>query len=280
MEEPYNIGKVQIKSRNDGYSWVNVASIRAYSGDGTSTNVTPPAPVGPGTIGQTGGTITTATATPAPSGDPAQTAEPAATEEPAATTDPEMNKYFTDLENVSWAVKSINKLAELGIVQGTSEGIFSPELNVTRAEYITMLMRGFGSEVQGVEVPFSDVDAAEWYYEPISKAYALEIANGYSDDNGVYFGINDNITREDMMVMAYRTLLAFDIEVPAKKSYVAFSDQSSISDYAVEAVDKMYCAEIINGVGDNMLDPKGVADRAQSAKVIYGLIDMEGTVNE
>lgn len=287
MEEPYNIGKVQIKSRNDGYSWVNVASIRAYSGDGTSTNVTPPAPVGPGTIGSTGGgsspggdTITTATATPAPSGDPAQTAEPAATEEPAATTDPEMNKYFTDLENVSWAVKSINKLAELGIVQGTSEGIFSPELNVTRAEYITMLMRGFGSEVQGVEVPFSDVDAAEWYYEPISKAYALEIANGYSDDNGVYFGINDNITREDMMVMAYRTLLAFDIEVPAKKSYVAFSDQSSISDYAVEAVDKMYCAEIINGVGDNMLDPKGVADRAQSAKVIYGLIDMEGTVNE
>ena len=29
-----------------------------------------------------------------------------------------------------------------------------------------------------------------------------------------------------------------------------------------------------------MLDPKGAADRAQSAKIIYGLLKMEGTVNE
>ena len=48
----------------------------------------------------------------------------------------------------------------------------------------------------------------------------------------------------------------------------------------MEAVQKMYCAEIINGIGDNMLNPKGAAERAQAAKVIYGLLCMEGTLNE
>ena len=42
----------------------------------------------------------------------------------------------------------------------------------------------------------------------------------------------------------------------------------------------MYFSDIINGVGDNMLDPKGAAVLSQSDKIIYGLLKMEGTVNE
>ncbi|MFR1498455.1 MAG: S-layer homology domain-containing protein [Monoglobus pectinilyticus] len=139
-------------------------------------------------------------------------------------------------------------------------------------------MRALGESVPPAEeVPFSDVVQGEWYYEPIAKALNLGVANGYEDGT---FGINENISREDMMVMAYRTLNALGISIPANKPYASFSDQSSISDYAVEAIERMYCADIINGVGDNMLDPKGAADRAQSAKIIYGLLKMEGTVNE
>lgn len=271
--DDYNVGKIQIKSRNDGYSWVNIASIKAYNGDGTDSGNIDVKPVNPGGGGG-GGNY--ATATPAPTEDPSVTEAPTAT--PAVTQNPNTNKYFNDLNDYEWAVDAINTLAEKNIVNGTADRVFSPSSNVTRAEYVSMLMRALGESVSPAEeVPFSDVVQGEWYYEPIAKALNLGVANGYEDGT---FGINENISREDMMVMAYRTLNALGISIPANKPYASFSDQSSISDYAVEAIERMYCADIINGVGDNMLDPKGAADRAQSAKIIYGLLKMEGTVNE
>ena len=78
-----------------------------------------------------------------------------------------------------------------------------------------MLMRALGESVPPAEeVPFSDVVQGEWYYEPIAKALNLGVANGYEDGT---FGINENISREDMMVMAYRTLNALGISIPANK---------------------------------------------------------------
>ena len=44
LDPPYNIGKIELKSRNDGFSWVNVESIKVSSGDGTTGSVNP-APV-------------------------------------------------------------------------------------------------------------------------------------------------------------------------------------------------------------------------------------------
>lgn len=285
LEEPYNIGKIEIKSRNDGYSWLNVASIKVTNGDGTSSeggNTTKP--VSPGTVASTGGggggatTPAHPTAAPQVTEDPNVTPNPDATQAPATDpVDPETNKYFDDLGSVAWAVESINKLAENGIITGTGDRQFSPASNVTRSEFVTMLMRAYGSDVTAAAVQFNDAAEGEWYYEPIAKAVALGVVNGY--DNGS-FGINDNISREDMMVMAYRTMNAIGVTVPKNKDYQLFNDQSSINDYAAEAVEAMYCADIINGVGDNMLDPKGEANRAQSAKIIYGLTNMEGTVNE
>ena len=282
IEEPYNVGKVQIKSRNDGYSWLNIASIKAYSGDGKSDINIGSVPQGGGTsggsggsgggAGGSGGSGTSVTPAPAATDAPAASAEP--TVEPV---NPETSKYFDDLGNVQWAVESINALAEKGIITGTGDRQFSPEANVTRAEYVTMLMRAYGNDVAASDVDFNDVSTGEWYYEPIAKALTLGVVNGYDNGN---FGINDNISREDMMVMAYRTMNALNLAVPKIKEYENFGDQNAISDYAVEAIESMYCAGIINGVGNNLLDPKGNADRAQSAKIIYGLTNMEGTVNE
>lgn len=282
LDEPFNIGKIELKSRNDGYSWVNIKSIKIYTGDGTANlNPTPASPTTPG--GSTPGGSTPGSSTPGSSTPGSSTpggvvgSDTTPTPVPTATTVPESAKYFDDLSGVEWAVEPINALAELGIINGTGDRQFSPNNNVTRAEYATMLMRAFGEATVPSDVQFTDVESGEWYTEAIGKAVALGVVNGYDDGT---FGINDNITREDMMVMAYRTMTAFEMDIPANIEYVSFDDQASISDYAVEAIEKMYSAEIINGVGDNLLDPKGTADRAQAAKVIYGLIEMEGTVNE
>ncbi len=286
IDPPYNIGKIELKSRNDGYSWVNIESIKVSTGDGTTT--VQPAPVQPGATKPQGGGSgggggggggfsngPSATQGPDASAQPETSAEP--TSAPAATQAPAQSTSYSDLAGYEWAAESINALSALGIVNGTGDGKFSPAQNVTRAEYTTMLMRAFGEDTTAAAASFTDVASDQWYTVPIGKAVALGVANGYDDGS---FGLNDNITREDMMVMAYRTTTALGIAIPEKIAYASFADQDDISDYAVEAIEKMYCAEIINGVGGGMLDPKGYADRAQSAKIIYGLINMEGPVNE
>ena len=51
-----------------------------------------------------------------------------------------------------------------------------------------------------------------------------------------------------------------------------FADSGDIADYAADAVMKLYDAGIIDGVGDNIFDPNGTANRAAAAKVLYGVL--------
>ncbi|MBE7027085.1 MAG: S-layer homology domain-containing protein, partial [Ruminococcaceae bacterium] len=47
-----------------------------------------------------------------------------------------------------------------------------------------------------------------------------------------------------------------------------FTDVDKISDYAVDAISWAVEKGIIGGIGDNMLDPKGNATRAQVATML------------
>ena len=49
----------------------------------------------------------------------------------------------------------------------------------------------------------------------------------------------------------------------------AFSDESAVADYALEAVKTMSAAGIINGFDDGEFKPADNATRAQAAVVIY-----------
>ena len=178
-------------------------------------------------------------------------------------------KMFDDLSDVSWAETAINELAKEGVVNGIADKQFAPLSEVTRAQFVTMLMRAFEKDTQAAsDVKFSDVADNEWYSESISKAAALGVVNGMDDGS---FGVDSLITRQDMMVMAYRLLAQKGIELSAIRDDANFNDANEISEYAFDALTNMYKAGIINGVGDNMLNPKGMANRAEAAKILYEL---------
>lgn len=294
MQKLSNIGKVQLKSRNDGYSWVNVSRVRVYTGDGSANANIKPVP--PGTVngtsgnsaggsgggaGFSGGSSSSPTSTPIPqeSEEPGESAVPMATSNISATLS--IDKYFDDIDGYEWAAEAINSLAESEIINGTAERRFSPAVNVTRAEYTAMLMRAFGNGLNVSNVSFGDVSEKDWYYEPIAKAAGSGVITGY--DNGL-FGADDNITRQDMMVMAYRLLNVLNIKLSQMRDYSFFVDESELSDYALDAIHEMYNAGIINGISGTTLEPNSTADRAQAAKVIYEIKNrihnMEGNANE
>ena len=281
LEEPYNIGRFEIKSRNDGYAWVDVASISIVGGDGEDVkydengnvikpNVVP-ADKGGGTGGGAGGGGGGGVTPPSQSSEPTTSADPNASNAP--TTAPDVNSAddFTDLGGSEWAKDAIDALVKDGIVQGTGDGKFEPNREVTRAEYISMLMRTIPDmEVDTSSVSgFSDVNGGDWYHDTIYRAAALGIVNGIGDGS---FGVNEPISREDMMVMASRFMDATGAQAEPIREMDTFTDSAEVSDYAAQAIEKMYCAGIINGMGDGKLEPKGVANRAQAAKIIYEIM--------
>ena len=54
--------------------------------------------------------------------------------------------HFTDLGPVGWAAEAIEEMHRLGIISGTSDTEYSPLASVTRADFITLLMRMFQPE--------------------------------------------------------------------------------------------------------------------------------------
>jgi endo-1,4-beta-xylanase len=63
------------------------------------------------------------------------------------------------------------------------------------------------------------------------------------------------------------------INVSSTSAAIAFEDSADISEYAKEAVSAIQQAGIINGMPGGRFAPKDTANRAQSAVIIYKLID-------
>jgi len=182
--------------------------------------------------------------------------------------DEENEVVFNDLDTVPWAAEYINALAKKGIISGVAEGIFAPNNNVTREEFAKMLVSAFGFSDDTARTQLTDVSPDAWYYPYVSVAEKLGIVKG----NGTEFGVGQNITRQDMAVMAYRAAQKANVSIKKVKEAQAFADEAEIADYARESVTAMQQADIINGVEGNRFAPNENATRAQAAKIIYLLI--------
>lgn len=171
---------------------------------------------------------------------------------------------FEDLESVSWAAESINTLYKKGVINGTNDNAFSPDLNVTRSQFVKMLVLAFNAMDENAECSFDDVSGDGWAYPYIASAYKSGLVNGISEN---CFGTDENITRQDAAVMLYRFLKAYG-SIEIKGEPTEFADKTDIADYAFEAVDFMSANGIMNGVGAGKFEPKGVCTRAMAAKII------------
>lgn len=176
-------------------------------------------------------------------------------------------EYFVDLAGYEWAEEAVNALASDGIVSGDGNGNYNPERNVTRAEFVTMLMKAIDMVDENAVSEFEDVTEDSWCYKYVSSAYQMGIASGMSEN---MFGKDMEITRQEAAVFLHRACvrvyLPLDNELDER-----FADESEIASWALRSVNIMKAAGLINGVGDGSFNPLGVTTRAQAAQMIFGL---------
>ena len=175
---------------------------------------------------------------------------------------------FRDLGAYPWAREAIEALTKAGVISGTSETTFSPGANVTRGDFMALLMRMLEPEGSAEAGGFLDVPQDSYYYREIALAKALGIASGTGDGR---FLPQSNVSRQDMVVLTYRALLrtgALDEQSP-RAALESFKDAKQISDYAQTALAVMVQSGAISGNTDGTLNPQGNATRAEAAVFLY-----------
>lgn len=193
------------------------------------------------------------------------------------TTPPTTPSYsrFVDVPSSRWSATYINKLASLGIINGTGGGYFEPTLQVTREEFVKMLAGVAGANVTGyTSSRFPDVPMSRWSASYIAWAADRGITTG---TDGGRFAPTMKITREEMATMIYRYVQISGKTLPAKNAPVTFADADQISSWAQTAVSVMQQAGIIDGNVTNgryTFDPKVPASREECAKMLSILYDL------
>ena len=177
---------------------------------------------------------------------------------------------FDDIDDVEWARNSIVELAQLGIINGKTINTFCPNDNITREEFIKLVIMAFVPEAKRVpaDVWFSDVPDGEWYSDVVKVAYGLDIVKGVGEDR---FGTGEYITRQDAAVMVYNTALKMEMMTKVDSASVVFGDEDQMGDYAKDAVYTLAENGIINGVDGVNFAPIDNLTRAEAAKIIYGV---------
>lgn len=175
---------------------------------------------------------------------------------------------FTDIEG-SYAQDAILELAEKGILQGDGQGSFDPTGDIKRQDFAIILAKALKLDIASPppSATFSDVPTDHYAHSAIEAAVKSGLINGHGNGE---FGGADNLTREQMAAIFVRAL---GVDAAGKGADLKFSDASQISDWAKDAVGIAVELQILNGLGNNMFDPQGTADRQAVAKAASNFLN-------
>lgn len=190
---------------------------------------------------------------------------------PAAT--PSVGYKFVDVPEGHWAEKAINEMAGLELVKGVDEAqhLFDMTSPITRGAVATILGR-LANGKANVGDTFSDVTEGQWFAEGVAWAAKAGVVTGFEDGT---FGPDGAITREQLAVMIARYAKLLGLDTTASTGELAvFTDADSIQTWALEGMAWCVKAGIVQGRGDNTVDPGANATRAEAAVMLNRLVNL------
>nr|WP_295948752.1 flavodoxin [uncultured Agathobaculum sp.] len=173
---------------------------------------------------------------------------------------------YTDVDAGAWYADAVSYVTDNGLMGGTSSTAFSPEDAMTRAMLATVLYRAADTPAVTGTDDFTDTADGTWYADAVLWASQQGLVTGYGDGT---FGTDDPVSREQIAAILWRYAGS-----PQAQDAQAFSDESTISAYAADAVDWARANGIVNGKENNTFDPQGNATRAEVATILRNYLTM------
>lgn len=177
---------------------------------------------------------------------------------------------FKDVAESAWYSKAVTFISAREITTGTGGGNFSPEANLTRGQFMVMLMKAYGI-APDPDPKDNFADAGNTYYTGyLAAAKRLNISKGVGNN---MFEPEKDITRQEMFTLLYNELKAMGklLEGTDGKPLSGFDDTDSIAPWAYDAMKYMAERGIISGNGGK-LNPTGTTTRGEMAQVLYNLL--------
>ncbi|MBB6446726.1 S-layer homology domain-containing protein [Bacillus benzoevorans] len=190
---------------------------------------------------------------------------------------------LTDIKG-HWAEKDIQLLLEKGAISGFSDGTFRPNNDITRAEFVKIMVNMFQLQSTNPDSRFSGLLFEDtytknkgnyhWATEEIHIAAHLGIVSGTEKNK---FSPNAPITREQMAIMINNLIYQatpFPLqelsETPLNEILIInkFKDAPMIYSGAADKINNLVLLKIMYGTGDGYFYPKKTATRAEAAAIL------------
>ncbi len=189
----------------------------------------------------------------------------------------EYTNPFSDVSDGAWYADAVQYCVQNGFVNGITPTTFSPDNNLTRGQFVTLLANLDGvdlTQYTDVDSPFSDVTKGQWFYNAVVWAASNGYANGIG---GGLYGPDDNVTRAQLARFFYIYRQKSGADVSAEGSLIQFSDANSVPGWAVTEIKWAVANGLINGM-NGAINGDGFATRAQAARIMM-LFDQLDTRN-
>ncbi len=173
---------------------------------------------------------------------------------------------FGDVSANQWFYDDVMFVYEKGLMNGAGQNTFEPDGLTTRGMLATILWRLEGSPAHAGGSSYNDVAAGRYYTDAI----------GWSTDKGIYTGFGEGVfrpdeavTREQLAAVLCRYAEYKGLDVKAAAELDRFADADQVSDWSAAALKWAVGGGIVNGQGNNILNPQGAAQRADIAAMLH-----------
>lgn len=180
---------------------------------------------------------------------------------------------FKDMKT-HWAREAVGSMGSRLVVSGTGNGQYSPDKDITRAEFAAIIVRALGLKEGEGEVKFGDVRNSDWYAGYVDTAVSYGLIMGYSDST---FGSADKITREQAMTMIARAMKLTGLNSPLTEQEInaqlsGYEDGASVSGYAEAGIAACLKTGVAAGRTGSTIVPEGYISRAETAVMLERLL--------
>lgn len=181
---------------------------------------------------------------------------------------------FTDVPADAWYKEELAYAVYNGYISGTSATTFSPEGNITRGQFVTILGRMLKVDTGAyTSSKFTDVDASSWYGPYVAWAASEGYVNGTSSTT---FAPGNNITVEQMGTILANYIHKSGVVLTGTTPQEQYADANTISGWAKDNMELMALYNLLPVDEKGNVSPRKAATRAEAAVSLVRLAQSAG----
>ena len=175
---------------------------------------------------------------------------------------------FADVEKGSWYEGAVSYAYENGLISGTSEAEFSPDIALSRAQLVTIIWRMAGEPAADKKTTLDNIAEGSWYENAVYWAMENSIIKSVGDHP------EELLTRDETASILYNYAKQQGIAVDTVDDSVllTYNDFFNINAEYVPAMKWAVASGLMQGMGGGMLYPIEHLTRAQTAVILQKFI--------